>query len=519
MELIFRKKFLTELHFQLAFAFREREYSKRDMPLPGKKIDSKKTWTLRDTDGQYVSCKIFGTKSPTYFFNHIYFASKRGQTQLDFDAYYRALIYLNPNPVADKKEWAAMKDFKKLEVLQNAFIQRFYSDVNLFDDVVEDDPISLQRKLLPSKLSNALSQIESEVNHLGSKGNLDLYAITRDQIDAIFRTAEKKFPALGRHGENGLIALQPIFDRYVEPGLKNKHGTRIAWSYGITLVKPINFRNGWTLDEIDFGASSDFYELPSELQPEYIEYLPEFRKKYKENPNRYMLARTPFVSGQNQILKIEIKRCHWSHIKFFHELMENNSKRRVVYLDKALDYQPLEDIDFPNSVVLHYIIKSSDDKFLFLQRDCVGDQEGSWALTEGQQLDKKDVEHTTPREILLSWINAAVAELGLEKDIFEPRDVRFLALNLESNNINFAIPCVIKIKYTAKECEELLNKRLTYGVNLKDKKFLDEEGLFNELLNPSKFHHNSTGLRLLYALNHLIGHRKLEAELKKRVAL
>jgi len=299
-----------------------------------------------------------------------------------------------------------------------------------------------------------------------------------------------------------------IYEEYIDPVLKDLHKGKIAWGQNITLLRSPMQRAGWTLRQISIIDSGIRYNISEEEKEDYNKFKTEnFDKIYHtDNENRYMLYLFPSSNSDMPNLKIFVKRVKWSEFQFFRRNIETANFRNE-HLQKILctDLNSRGDtIGFPNSLCLHLIVETSDEKILMTQNSVkkLGDYAGSWACSIGEQIDLEDFNKSSnPEEVPLFWVKRALEqELGVTSNSFDPINIHFMALNLEANNINFAIVTIVTLNMDYKQLSAIMDKHPKVDEEFDNWNFIKFNDIHDELVHSKQMpHHPSTGLRLIYA--------------------
>lgn len=298
-----------------------------------------------------------------------------------------------------------------------------------------------------------------------------------------------------------------IYEEYIDPILKDLHKGKIAWGQNITILRSPLQRDGWKWEQISIINSGISYNISQEETEDYKNFKIEIFDKiyHTDNENRCMLYRLPSSNSDMPNVKLDVKRVKWSEFQFFRRNIENENFRKE-HLQKILNTDintKSETIDFPNSLCLHLIVETSDEKILLTQNSVrkKGDYAGSWACSIGEQIDFEDFKASDPDDVPQYWVKRALEqELGVTSKNFGPNNIRFMALNLEANNINFAIVAIVTLNINYKQLNAVMDKHPKVDEEYDDWKFIGFEEIHNELVHSKQIpHHPSTGIRLIYA--------------------
>lgn len=194
-----------------------------------------------------------------------------------------------------------------------------------------------------------------------------------------------------------------------------------------------------------------------------------------------------------------------------------SSTTRPDLVDMAFDDRVIE---FPNTLTLHLVVRTMDSKILLTQvhRLKANDHPNSWACSVGEQIDPSDLEHLS-RDCAAVWVARALREeLELHESDYDASEVRFLALTLEADIVNFAFVCIATINLTADALQARLHATTRDDNEFAALAFIDVGDIPGELVNPTREYHPSTPIRMIYTFIFLRGQHQLRQSLLREFA-
>ncbi|MCL4537354.1 MAG: hypothetical protein M1610_07175 [Nitrospirae bacterium] len=298
------------------------------------------------------------------------------------------------------------------------------------------------------------------------------------------RTYEKRLAAL----------YQSRIDKLLQPFSAG----RIGWGLGLTLQSCPDLQEGWSTKEVKIEYLPIEYMFQRNINSAYQHYLDtEFPQIYTEDKTRLMLIKNPVAFSDMKILRLEVQKTKWSQFQFYHKWISEHSQQWFQDINQVINKGQ---INFPNSLCLHLIIRTQDDK-LFLAETSPkkgGDHHNVWALSIGEQLDPKDLEGD--KDCILNWVKRALwEELGISNEDFSPENVRVMAVNFEGDINNFALATVVVLNYDSKQLDAKLNDPLKIDREFEKWAFMSCDNIPKELVKPTRNYHPSTGIRMFYA--------------------
>lgn len=364
--------------------------------------------------------------------------------------------------------------------------------INILSDATVKDVLQLQDRMFNTneRPINILSWVALSVAILLPAGRFLTERYTRS------RTYEKRLANLYRNRIDKL--LQPF------------SAGRIGWGLGLTLQSCPDLQGGWSTKEVKIEYNPIEYTFPENIDKAYQQYLvTEFPQMYTEDKTRLMLIENPVAFSDMKILRLKISKTKWSQFQFYHKWILENPEHRVQDIKRAVNERT---INFPNSLCLHLIIMTQDDKFLLTKTSSKkgGDYHNVWALSIGEQLDIKDFGNFTGNEdVVLNWVERALSEeLGISNDDFSSNNVNVMAVNLEGDINNFALATVVVLKYDSLQLDAKMRMPCITDTNEIDRssfegtapwKFMHCNDIPKELVKRTMNYHPSTGIRMFYA--------------------
>lgn len=519
MKYTVKASYYMKFYKKFSEIFVKREYIDSTPPAsPPKKYTVAATWN-RIINGKNRALEIFGgdgTDSPQYFYRINSKLNSGNNHQIDIEEfpYCRALQYILRGQV-ESSLLSQEPSIKLIEILEGHFIDLYLPG---FDPLKTEDTVVLspvRNSLLTAELLKAINKLEVELDRAAFGNAVKQYYAAQSEVQKIFRNIEDKYPALRAVVESPILLLPKFFNSYIDPMLEVYHKGRNAWGRCITLLTSQNLMAGWSINDIRFNQDASFFQMPEELISDYNSFLEkEFVElQLKENIKRIMVSKVPISIPHQPFLNIFTMKIRWSEIAYFHHRMQTNPSMRSQYLKRFFDYAPGDEIQIPNSLVLHLIVETSDGYFVFVKINNVGDEPSTWALTVGMQLDESDLQNSSNNEIVSSWVKNGLSKLNVEPN-YDPANLRFMAFNLEGNKVNNALVAIVKLRYSKEQIEAILDKKFGVHKQFTEWKFRNREELLVELLNPSLIpQHSSTPIRIFHALMYKYGPQELERKL------
>lgn len=293
--------------------------------------------------------------------------------------------------------------------------------------------------------------------------------------------------------------LATLYHNRINKSLHPFYRGHIGWGIGLTLQPCPNLQDGWTTKEVEIEYEPISYTFPPEIDKCYHDYMKEeFWRKYTEDRPRLMLVENPAAFFDMLTLRLKVQKTTWSQFQFYHKWILENSEQRNKDIERAVN---IGKIDFPNSLCLHLIIMTKDNKVLLTKTGSKkgGDYHGVWALSIGEQLDPRDLEGN--KDYVLNWVRRALdEELGISNEDFVPENVRVLAVNLEGDINNFALATIVVLNIDSQQVDAKIKiPKRSDSVEMSNWEFMDCDDMPKELIKPTRTYHLSTGIRMLYA--------------------
>lgn len=177
----------------------------------------------------------------------------------------------------------------------------------------------------------------------------------------------------------------------------------------------------------------------------------------------------------------------------------------------------------PNSFCMHLLIESLDNKVVLalISDSKRNDNPGTWAVTLGEQLDREDFTdgNNFYESFVVKWMRRAfqeeykLDELQYE-DLIDESSLRCISVNFESDRYNFALFCVVRLRYSFENFYEKVKVLLSTDEAARLSAIRFDE--IPEILisykdeNSRRKYHPSSYLRLLLFYIHKFGYSRTE---------
>ncbi|HXG37900.1 MAG TPA: hypothetical protein VNL36_03920 [Bacteroidota bacterium] len=325
----------------------------------------------------------------------------------------------------------------------------------------------------------------------------------------VFTAARTLLPIYFRKRSYELLLAKMYRDK-VDDSVKQFQRGRIAWGSNLTLQTCPDLHNGWQFHELQFSHETDFHTLPEGIDSAYQDYLShQFNQEFSFDATRLMLAENPVSFSDLPNLRLKVRRTTWSQIQFCNRLFKANQSH---YTDQFLN----GNIEIANTLVLHLVVASHDGFVLLTQTSAkAAYYPEKWACSIGEQLDPMDLADGETN-VALKWAQRALLEeLGVTSDAFNPTNLRFMAVYLEADSGNFAIPSVVRLNYDHSTLDAIIDKHPRTDYEFQNWLFVPWDDLPRELISPSRTYHPNTSMCMLYACLFKFG----PLELNRRLVL
>lgn len=335
--------------------------------------------------------------------------------------------------------------------------------------------------LILSKIAvNNSGQILNEVASASSQGKLIIpYIIENTPISAQLSYFINKYEwieefNLGKQKSLMLLAdrlsvkqstILTVQNTLVKNKLLENEATCFAGinggSYGVgfdkCLVKIGN--TGWSphdvyIEEVDRNEFTFSSIGDSQRNTQYEAYCstPEYHKMELRGNNRvrWMLKEI----YQNDKLFLSLQQTRWSQLTFWWDQVRGNSE---LQRKLAMDTFGMQKAFYPNSLCLHLIIETADDKLICtkISSNKKNDYSFTIAVTIGEQIGEADFSsgETNNNHFIYDWCKrACIEEFGFTNQDYsiyvDESSIRVLALSYEGDIYNFALPTYLKLQIT-----------------------------------------------------------------------
>lgn len=318
--------------------------------------------------------------------------------------------------------------------------------------------------------------------------------------------------------------LRDLYRSQTDSVFRGHETEGISWGLGQTVMASHDLHLGWTTEQIVFEYDSTPFRFADESDPsgplrgrnlhrEYQTYLAEeFPKLWTTDNRRLMLVKKPVSMTDNPTLGLELRRTSWSQLQFFWTKVLDEENRSY-FIDQIFEGPR---IPFPNSMVLHLVIVTNDNKVLLTEANSnkSNDHPKTWAMSIGEQLDENDLS-ADGKESASRWIERALyEELLLEEGPdYDSDAVNFLAITLEGDIVNLALVARVTLRIDSDDLMSRIQAESRPDNEFTNLEFISIDDLPKLLFDSSFTLHPSTPIRLLYAYRNIRGRGRLKAEL------
>lgn len=350
-----------------------------------------------------------------------------------------------------------------------------------------------------------------------------------------------------------------LMKRYTSEDISESIGVGcISWGEGKTVLVCNEIMNGWKAENVIINSFDDskycFYQ-PEEFTKkygnkkyyfndhDYQEFIKSenFKKVVKLGNNlpRIMLKKafTNFNKNDRKLL-VDLALTEWSQTSYVwdgfgkHEGTEIHGNELMKEYSKGIANNSEAEPYLPNSLCLHLIIETNDDKIVLsrISQAKINDNPGTWAATLGEQLEKSDITdgNCLKDNFLDIWVKRAFTEEYKFDDInyetiVDPDSIRILSVDFESDRYNFAFCTVVKLRYDFNSFEAIVLNKLAADEAI-EIKAINIDQIPDILLDYAdeekrKQYHPSTFLRLLMFFLYKNGYGRVENKLLDRIKL
>jgi isopentenyldiphosphate isomerase len=328
-----------------------------------------------------------------------------------------------------------------------------------------------------------------------------------------------------------LLVIIPLLNRYLEK-LHRKHKydrifaflvrrhidsslaifNTIGWNSTISLQVCPDLHRGWKACDIQFDHNTMLFSLPKEYEQAYQEYLKKYyqEKRFFDDGVKIMLKSNPSSFSDTPTLILNTQETLFSHIQFYRDNVAILASKR-----NELIYEVFNDlkISFPHSLCMHAIVVTSDDRVLITKRSPkVIYFPGTWSCSIEEQLALQDFQGGS-NKVVLNWFKRLLKEeLGLGDETYNESNLRILSVFLESEILSISICGHVVLNLSSTELDQILKSLPRTDYEFTEWAFLTHKQLIQELFQPSRLYHPTSGYRMLMALIKRYGEPKVAVE-------
>ena len=231
----------------------------------------------------------------------------------------------------------------------------------------------------------------------------------------------------------------------------------------------------------------------------------------------------------NRKLLISLGRTEWSQTSYVWNRFgkkqgcEISSEKLMSEYAKGIKSGNHSDPYLPNSLCMHLLIETRDSKIVLslISESKKNDNPGTWAATLGEQLEYEDFAdgNNFCENFVLRWMRRAFQEEyklseELYNELVDESSLKCISVNFESDRYNFALFCIVRLRYTyetfVKKTKVLLATEEASKLRAITIKEIPDILLSYGDKNRRKQYHPSTYLRLLLFLFHKYGYTRTE---------
>lgn len=295
--------------------------------------------------------------------------------------------------------------------------------------------------------------------------------------------------------------------RFVSPPIAKYH--HLAWGSSLSLQTCPELHRGWRAADVRVYHNSTLFSVPNEVKETYQKYLEMHYqdKRFFDDNKKVMLTRNPTAFSDSPTLILETKEALFSQSMFYVDNIATSTSKRDEFIRKVVD-ECL--VLFPHTLCMHAIIVTKDDKVLITKRSPkVAYYPGTWSCSIEEQLSLSDIKDGGDRAVLKWFKRLLHEELGLSAEAYNEENLRILSVFLESDILNISVCAHAILDMDSVELGQVLKCLPRTDYEFTDWAFLKHEDLFNELFNPSRAYHPTSGYRMLMALIRRYGEPKI----------
>ena len=305
-----------------------------------------------------------------------------------------------------------------------------------------------------------------------------------------------------------------------------------SWGADKALITAPDIFTGWKADDVAIDkvlCGKYNFKYNSELSHEYKKFLEsevcrDIIKK-KNNNTRWMMTNAiPNFNKTDHKLFLSVRETDWCTNQFmWTKLRTDKDELRCAIKDAFEGEHEL----YPNSLCLHLVVVSADNKVIFTKTSSNkrNDYPSKWAVTIGEQLEKEDF--TDGGEIadgfVKRWVKRAFKEEfgiseGMYPQLVDEDSISILSIDMESDIYNFSLLTIVKLHESFDSFSEYLNANIVSDkefVTIKGVKLKDIPGLmrYYSSLSPEEHDlHPSSLFRMFMCFIHFHGISKFIKE-------
>ena len=254
---------------------------------------------------------------------------------------------------------------------------------------------------------------------------------------------------------------------------------------------------------------------------------------------RYMLTRYGAnFNKSNPILTLQLRKTSWGQCQYVWHRYDYEYKKEEEAVAKEKQKEWREQIimehmnsglrvaNYPNSLCLHLIIETSDEKVLIteISQEKKNDYPRTKAVSIGEQIELADFidQKDFQEDFVTEWTRRAVCEeFGLSEQqyerAFDEKSLRVLSLDFEMDIYNFALVCTMKMRHDCEEFKKLVSSTIEQK-EISDMQDMHVEDIPVVLMGypgNEKEYHPSSYLRLLMFYLYKNGYKRTCKVFKK----
>jgi len=216
-----------------------------------------------------------------------------------------------------------------------------------------------------------------------------------------------------------------------------------------------------------------------------------------------MLVRNPISFSDAPKLTLEIQKTKFSVVRYYQECISTISNRRNEYLSEAIQEN---NIAFPNSLCMHALVITQDDRILITKRSSKVDySKNTWSVSIEEQLSADDLRPGTTGTVKRWAQRCLLEELGVNEMDYDYRNLLLLSVFLEVDIMNCAVVAALRLNLTSQELDAIIKSFPRADYEFTEWRFLTYQELAEELKTLTLLHHPSSGYRILLALINRFG--------------